>query len=61
MEKIVIVYDELEEPKALMTALSELFPECEIIGVSKDTKILGPDGGHVPSKDVSQTNDVTDM
>ncbi len=59
MEKIVIAYDESEMSKELMTTLSELFPECEIIGVPKDPKVPGMDGDHAPLQDVSQTRDVT--
>ncbi len=59
MKKIVIAYDESEMSKVLMTTLSELFPECEIIGVSKDPKGLGRNGDHAPLQDVSQTRDVT--
>jgi hypothetical protein len=58
MDKIVIVYDESEEPKAWIATLAELFPECEIIAVSKYTKTFGVDGGNAPSKKISQTKDI---
>lgn len=42
MKKIVIISDEPETPTAALTiALVKLFPECEIITVSKGTQNLG--------------------
>ncbi len=59
MDKIVIAYDGSEAPKALMVTLAELFPDCEIIAVSNGTKTLGVEKNHVPSKEISQTKDIT--
>ena len=58
MDRIVIVYDESKAPKAWIATLAELFPECEIIAVPKETKTLGVDGGNAPSKKISQTSDI---